>query len=93
MGKMKAMVYAQYGSPQVLEYREVEKPCPKEHEVLINVHASSVTYGDLAAVKGEPLMVRFSLGLRKPKYKILGKDVAGRVEEIGQSVKEFKPGD
>jgi NADPH:quinone reductase-like Zn-dependent oxidoreductase len=93
MGKMKAMVYAQYGSPQVLEYREVEKPCPKEDEVLINVQASSVTYGDLAAVKGEPFMVRFSLGLRKPKYKILGKDVVGRVEEVGQSVREFKPGD
>jgi NADPH:quinone reductase-like Zn-dependent oxidoreductase len=93
MNKMKAMVYTRYGSPEVLEHREVEIPCPGHDEVLIRVHASSVTYGDLAAVKGEPFMVRFSLGLRKPKYTILGKDVAGRVEEVGQNVKQFKPGD
>jgi NADPH:quinone reductase-like Zn-dependent oxidoreductase len=93
MDKMKAMVYTQYGSPEVLEHREVEKPVPRDDEVLLRVHASSVTYGDLAAVKGEPFLVRFSLGLRKPKFTILGKDVAGRIEEVGRSVKAFKPGD
>jgi NADPH:quinone reductase-like Zn-dependent oxidoreductase len=93
MSKMKAMVYSEYGSLEVLQLREVEIPSPKDDEVLINVHASSVTYGDLAAVKGEPFMVRFSLGLRKPKYQILGKDIAGQVEEVGQNVKNFKPGD
>jgi NADPH:quinone reductase-like Zn-dependent oxidoreductase len=93
MNKMNAMVYTQYGPPEVLVLKEVEKTCPRDDEVLINVHASSVTYGDLAAVKGEPFMVRISLGLRRPKYPILGKDVAGRVEEVGQDVTEFKPGD
>ena len=93
MNKMKAMVCTCYGAPELLEHKEVEKPVPRDDEVLLRVHASSVTYGDLAAVKGEPFMVRFSLGLRKPKYKILGKDVTGKVEEVGQNVTNFKPGD
>jgi NADPH:quinone reductase-like Zn-dependent oxidoreductase len=89
---MKAMVYTQYGPLDVLKLEEVEKPVPKENEVLIKVHAASVTFGDLAAVKGEPFMVRFTLGLREPKYKILGKDVAGQVEAVGADVKQFMPG-
>jgi NADPH:quinone reductase-like Zn-dependent oxidoreductase len=93
LNKMKAMVYTQYGSVEVLQLREVEQPWPKDDELLINVQASSVTYGDLAAVKGKPFIIRFSLGLRMPKYRILGKDVAGRVEAVGQRVKGFKPGD
>ena len=90
---MKAMVYINYGQPEVLHLEEVEKPAPKDDEVLIRVHAASVTFGDLAAVKGEPFMVRLSLGLREPKFKIPGKDLAGRVEAVGAKVKEFKPGD
>jgi NADPH:quinone reductase-like Zn-dependent oxidoreductase len=90
---MKAIVYEKYGPPDVLQLKEVEKPVPKENEVLVKVHAASVTFGDLAAVKGEPFMVRFSLGLREPKIKILGKDVAGQVEAVGENVKEFGPGD
>lgn len=90
---MKAMVYTKYGPPEILHLEEVEKPVPGDDEVLIKVHAASVTFGDLAAVKGEPFMVRLSLGLRKPKYKILGKDVAGQVEAVGANVKHFKPGD
>jgi NADPH:quinone reductase-like Zn-dependent oxidoreductase len=90
---MKAIVYEKYGPPDVLELKEVEKPAPKDDEVLIRVHAASVTFGDLAAVKGEPFMVRLSLGLREPKFKIPGKDLAGRVEAVGAKVKEFKPGD
>jgi NADPH:quinone reductase-like Zn-dependent oxidoreductase len=90
---MKAMMYTQYGPPDVLKPEEVAKPVPKDDEVLIKVRASSVTFGDLAAVKGEPFMVRFTLGLRGPKFKILGKDVAGQVEAVGADVKQFKPGD
>jgi len=90
---MKAMIYTQYGTPDVLKLEEVEKPTPKDDEVLIKIQASSVTFGDLAAVKGEPFMVRFTLGLREPKFKIPGKDVAGQVEAVGADVKQFKPGD
>jgi NADPH:quinone reductase-like Zn-dependent oxidoreductase len=90
---MKAMVYTQYGPPDVLKLTEVEKPAPQDGKVLVKVHASSVTFGDLAVLKGEPFMVRFSLGLREPKIKILGKDVAGQVEAVGANVKQFKPGD
>ena len=90
---MKAMMYTRYGTPDVLKLEEVAKPVPKDNEVLIKVCASSITFGDLAAVKGEPFMVRFTLGLREPKFKILGKDVAGQVEAVGSNVKQFKPGD
>jgi len=90
---MKAIVYEKYGPPNVLQLKEIEKPVPKENEVLIKIHAASITFGDLAAVKGEPFMVRFTLGLREPKYKTPGKDVAGVVEAVGTNVKEFKVGD
>ena len=90
---MKAMMYTQYGTPDVLKLEEVEKPALKDDEVLIKVQASSVTFGDLAAVKGEPFMVRFTLGLREPKFKIPGKDVAGQVEAVGAKVTQFQPGD
>jgi len=90
---MKAMVYTLYGPPNVLKLTEVAKPAPKDGEVLVKVRASSVTFGDLAVLKGEPFMVRFSLGLREPKIRILGKDVAGQVEAVGANVEQFKPGD
>jgi len=90
---MKAIVYEKYGPPDVLQLKEIEKPVPKENEVLIKIRAASVTFGDLAAVRGEPFMVRFTLGLREPKYKTPGKDVAGEVEAVGANVKEFKVGD
>jgi NADPH:quinone reductase-like Zn-dependent oxidoreductase len=90
---MKAIVYEKYGTPDVLHIKEIEKPVPADNEVLIKVRAASVTFGDLAAVKGEPFMVRFTLGLREPKYKTPGKDVAGDVEAVGANVKEFKVGD
>jgi NADPH:quinone reductase-like Zn-dependent oxidoreductase len=90
---MKAMMYTQYGTPDMLKLTEAAKLAPKDDEVLIRIHASSVTFGDLAAVKGEPFMVRFTLGLREPKFKILGKDVAGQVEAVGANVRQFKPGD
>jgi NADPH:quinone reductase-like Zn-dependent oxidoreductase len=90
---MKAIFYEKYGPPDVLQLKEIEKPVPKENEVLIKIRAASITFGDLAAVKGEPFMVRFTLGLREPKCKTPGKDVAGDVEAVGANVKEFKVGD
>jgi len=90
---MKAIVYEKYGPPHVLQLKEIAKPVPKENEVLIRIQAASVIFGDLAAVKGQPFMVRFTLGLREPKYKTPGKDVAGEVEAVGANVKEFKVGD
>ena len=89
---MKAIVCSKYGSPEDLELQDVEKPVPGDHEVMVKVKAS-ITYGDLAAVRGEPFIVRLSLGFDKPKYKIFGKDVAGIIEAVGKDVKQFKPGD
>jgi NADPH:quinone reductase-like Zn-dependent oxidoreductase len=90
---MKAIVYTQYAPPEVLQLKNVEKPAPKENEVLIQIHAASITFGDLTAVKGEPFLARLTLGLREPKYKIPGKELAGQVEAVGENVKQFKPGD
>ena len=88
---MKAIVYTKYGPPDVLQLKEVEKPTPKDNEVLIKVHAASVNAADLDLLRGTPL-VRLG-GLLKPKYKILGSDIAGRVEAVGRNVKQFQPGD
>jgi NADPH:quinone reductase-like Zn-dependent oxidoreductase len=91
---MRAVIQTGYGVPsKVLEIREVEKPTPKKGEVLIKVQASSVTFGDLTAVKGEPLIGRIFFGFSEPKIKTPGKDVAGQVEAVGANVTQFKPGD
>jgi len=91
---MKAMVYTKYGPPDVLQLKEVEKPTPKDDEVLIRIHATSIVYSDLAFVRGKPFLVRLmGSGLLKPRHKILGVDVAGRVEAVGRNVKQFHPGD
>jgi len=90
---MKAIVYQKYGSPDVLELKEVEKPTPKDNEVLIKVHAAAVNSTDLGFLEGKPFVVRLMLGLLKPKLKILGCDIAGRVEAVGRNVKQFQPGD
>jgi NADPH:quinone reductase-like Zn-dependent oxidoreductase len=89
---MKAIVRAQYGPPDVLQFTEVEKPTPKDNEVLIELHAASVNPLDLFHMRGAPLM-RLIPGLRTPKHQVLGCDIAGRVEAIGGHVKQFKPGD
>ncbi|MHC4325537.1 MAG: NAD(P)-dependent alcohol dehydrogenase [Planctomycetota bacterium] len=89
---MKAIVYTKYGPPDVLQLKEVEKPTPKEDEVLVKVHATSVNYSDWAFVRGKPFLVRLVSGLLKPK-KILGADIAGRVEAVGKNVNSFSPGD
>ena len=90
---MKAIVLSKYGSPDVLELQEVDKPIPKENEVLIKVHAASVNDWDWGLLRGEPLMLRPIYGLFKPKYEILGVDVSGEVKAVGENVTKFKPGD
>src|SRR5919198_2268862 len=89
---MKAITYYQYGSPDVLKLEEVEKPIPSDDEILVKVHAVSVNRSDWEGLTGKPLYARIG-GLRKPSNKILGSDVAGRVELAGKNNNEFKPGD
>src|SRR2546427_748515 len=89
---MKAIVRTQYGPPDVLQFTEVEKPTPKDNEVLIKLYAASVNPLDLFSLRGAPL-IRLIPGLRTPKCQVLGCDIAGRVEAIGEHVKQFHPGD
>lgn len=91
--QMKAIVCRKYGSPDVLRLEELEKPTPKDHEVLLKVHAASANAGDWHLLRGEPFPVRLMFGLLKPRHKILGADVAGRVAAVGRNVSEFQPGD
>ncbi len=90
---MKAIVYTQYGSPDVLQLKEVEKPTPKDNEVLVKVHAVSVNAYDWHLLRAEPFIARLAAGLLKPKNTILGEDIAGRVEAVGSNVKQFQPND
>ncbi len=90
---MKAIFYTEYGLPEVLHLKEVETPTPKEDEVLVEVHAASINYVDGQLLSGESFFLRMLNGLRKPKHKILGDDIAGRVEAVGMDVKQFQPGD
>lgn len=91
---MKAIVYTQYGPPEVLQLKEVEKPLPKVNEVLIKIHAATVNRTDCGFRKPEyPLIIRPINGLFKPKRNILGSELAGVVESVGANVKTFKPGD
>ena len=90
---MKAIVYTKYGPPDVLELKEVEKPSPKDNEVLINVCASTVTPMDWRFRNSKTLIARFMTGLLKPKTNILGVEFAGEVEAVGKDAKLFKQGD
>jgi NADPH:quinone reductase-like Zn-dependent oxidoreductase len=92
---MKAIVYTRYGSPDVLQLKEVEKPVPKDDEVLVRVHAASVNALDRHALKSKPVLIRSitNNGLLKPKDQRLGADIAGRVEAVGTNVTQFQPGD
>ncbi len=89
---MKAIVNEKYGPPEILQLKEIEKPTPKDDEVLIKVHAVSINSSDWEFLTGKPLYIRM-WGLLKPKYNILGSDIAGRVEAVGRNVKQFQPGD
>lgn len=91
---MKAIVYTQYGSPDVLQLKEVEKPTPKENEVLIKVQAVSLNAADWHLLTADIFLIRLmGMGLTRPKNPILGADIAGRVEAVGSNVKQFQPGD
>ncbi|MCY9015931.1 NAD(P)-dependent alcohol dehydrogenase [Priestia megaterium] len=95
---MKAMVCIKYGKPDVLQLKEVEKPAPKEHEILVKIHATTVTSGDCRVRSfNSPLLLwlpmRLVLGLRKPRKPILGVELAGEVVEVGKNVTQFKKGD
>ena len=90
---MKAIVYHKYGLPDVLKLEEVEKPTPRDNEVLVKVHASSVNDWDWGLLRGKPFVNRLPSGIKKPIYNILGADIAGRIEAIGSKVKKFQPGD
>jgi hypothetical protein len=90
---MKAIVYTEYGSPDVLQLKEVEKPSPKEDEVLVKVHAASLNAADWHLMRAEPFLARLENGLQRPKNTRLGVDIAGRVEGIGDNVTQFRPGD
>ncbi len=90
---MKAILYEEYGSPDVLQLKDVEKPAPQDNEVLIKIHAAAANPLDWHAMRAEPFLVRLSGGLQKPKNPKLGADVAGRVEAVGKNVTQFKVGD
>lgn len=91
---MKAIVYSKYGPPEVLHLEEVEKPVPRDDEVLVKIHAASINAYDWRHVRASPFLIRLmGAGLLKPKHKILGADIAGKVEAAGSSVRQLQPGD
>lgn len=90
---MKAIVYTKYGSPDVLELKEVEKPVPKDNEILVKVKATTVNRTDCAMLRAKPFIMRFLTGLFKPTNPILGTEFAGEVEAVGAAVVSFKAGD
>ncbi len=91
---MKGVVYTKYGSPDVLQLKEIERPIPSDDEALVKVHAASINSWDWDMLTGRPLEYRLSSGLLKPKKtNILGCDIAGRIESVGKNVTQFQPGD
>ena len=90
---IKAIVRSEYGPPDVLRFEEVAKPVPKDNEVLVHVHASSVNMADVDYLLGRPKFARLGTGLRVPKNRGLGLDVAGVVEVVGENATRFRPGD
>jgi NADPH:quinone reductase-like Zn-dependent oxidoreductase len=90
---MRAVVFDRYGAPDVLRLEDVERPVPKEDEVLVKIHATTVTRSDCGVRGGKPFISRFFTGLRRPKQRILGTELAGEVEAVGASVSQFAVGD
>jgi NADPH:quinone reductase-like Zn-dependent oxidoreductase len=93
MTPVKAIVYQEYGSPDVLELQDIDKPVVKDGEVLVRVHAASVNPADWHYMRGVPYLMRPQSGLRKPKNTLLGHDIAGQVEAVGKDVTGLRPGD
>lgn len=91
--QMKAAICSRYGPPNVVQIKDVERPVPKDDEVLIKVRAASLNPADWHMKRGKPHIIRLMTGLRKPKHMQLGSDVAGEIEAVGRNVTEFKPGD
>src|SRR4051812_9873991 len=90
---MKAITYDTYGSPDVIELREIDRPPVSDDGVLVRVRAASVNPVDWHLLLGTPYLVRIESGLRRPKNEVLGTDFAGTVEAVGKDVKRFQPGD
>ena len=90
---MKAIIQTGYGSPDLFELREIDKPVIKDKEILVKVHATALHAGDVYVMRGVPYMVRLFAGLPRPKSYVPGYDVAGQVEEVGKNVKQFQPGE
>ena len=90
---MKAIVYTKYGPPDVLQLKEVEKPTPRDNEVLVRVNATTVNRTDSAMIRAKPFIMRFFTGLFKPNNPILGTEFAGKIEAVGKDVMSFKVGD
>jgi NADPH:quinone reductase-like Zn-dependent oxidoreductase len=90
---MKAIVYHEYGSPDVLELREIDKPVVEDDEVLVRVRAASANPADWHFMRGQPYIMRPQSGLRRPRNSVLGRDISGQVEAVGKDVTRFRPGD
>jgi NADPH:quinone reductase-like Zn-dependent oxidoreductase len=90
---MRAAVFTEYGPPDVLQIKDVEKPIPKDKEVLVRIHATTVCAADYRIRKADPFVVRLMIGLRRPKIHILGMEFAGTIESVGQAVTRFAAGD
>ena len=90
---MKAAVCTSYGSPEVIQLKEVIKPTPKENQILLKTHSSSVTSGDARIRKADPYIIRLIFGFKRPRKSILGVVVAGEIESVGTKVTKFKVGD
>ncbi|WMW25069.1 NAD(P)-dependent alcohol dehydrogenase [Methanolobus sediminis] len=90
---MKAVVYEKYGSPDVLEFRDIDKPVPKDNEILVKIHATTINRTDCGLRKAEPFIARFFTGLIRPKNKVLGSEFSGVIEAIGRDINRFQTGD
>src|ERR1700704_3577219 len=91
--RMRAVVYDRYGPPEVLHLEEVDRPEPKDDEVLVKIHATTVNRSDCGWRGAEPFFIRYFTGLRRPKQRILGSELAGEVEAVGAAVTKFEVGD